>query len=379
MTQLSALLGIDTLTVLTDPDGRHAGKTWSRDAKGAWANDAYTSGREWFHQTVDIGSVHDLYREVLKFGRQGSAVFIRGAVIPERLEGAGGNPRVLRRGESNRDPWFTDEPRHWAMIDADKVVVLDHYDLRLEADRTRMAEEVLRQVCPDEFHEVSYGFHLSASTGAIDPVLAPGDKASVHFFFWFDQPRTSPQMRTLINARCVPAAAHEENSGRLSQGIDASTFTSVHPQYLASPIFQDHQGKKLPDPVSERFGFVQKSADATIDYVDERSGVKTGTRWFLIRNIPEGTSWYQTLGFTAMVVFGMQAITGIILAMYYVPDTRGGAYESIQRITEEVTWGWLVRGMHKWGASVIQIMGYAATGFGWKCLPTLSIAGRGSN
>ena len=264
MTQLSALLGIDALTVLTDPDGRHAGKTWSRDAKGAWANDAYTSGREWFHQTVDIGSVHDLYREVLKFGRQGSAVFIRGAVIPERLEGAGGNPRVLRRGESNRDPWFTDEPRHWAMIDADKVVVLDHYDLRLEADRTRMAEEVLRQVCPDEFHEVSYGFHLSASTGAIDPVLAPGDKASVHFFFWFDKPRTSPQMRTLINARCVPAAAHEENSGRLSQGIDASTFTSVHPQYLASPIFQDHQGKKLPDPVSERFGFVQKSADAVV-------------------------------------------------------------------------------------------------------------------
>lgn len=274
MTQLLANLGVDTLTVLTDPDGRHAGKTWSRDANGSWANDAYTSGREWFHQTVDISSAHDLYREVLKFGRQGSAVFIRGAVIPERIDPAekplsniaqsNYRPRVLRRGQSNGDPWFTDVPRHWAMIDADKVVILDHYDLRLEADRTRMAEEVLRQVCPDEFHDVSYGYHLSASTGAVDPVLAPGDKASVHFFFWFDKPRTSPQMRTLVNARCVPAAAHEENSGRLSQGIDASTFTSVHPQYLASPIFQDHRGKRLPDPVAERFGFVQKSSDVVV-------------------------------------------------------------------------------------------------------------------
>ena len=51
-----------------------------------------------------------------------------------------------------------------------------------------------------------------------------------------------------------------------------------------------------------------------------------------------------------------RSITGIILAMYYVPDTRGGAYESIQRITDEVTWGWLVRGMHKWGASVMIIV-----------------------
>ncbi len=103
-------------------------------------------------------------------------------------------------------------------------------------------------------------------------------------------------------------------------------------------------------------GTVQKSAEGALDFVDERSGVKTGARWFLFRNIPAGTSWFQTLGFTAMVVFGMQAITGIILAMYYVPDTSGGAYASIQRITEEVTWGWMVRGMHKWGASVMIIV-----------------------
>jgi ubiquinol-cytochrome c reductase cytochrome b subunit/menaquinol-cytochrome c reductase cytochrome b subunit len=95
--------------------------------------------------------------------------------------------------------------------------------------------------------------------------------------------------------------------------------------------------------------------EGVVDYVDERTGVTTGAKWFMFRNIPRGTSWFQTLGFTAMVVFGLQAITGIILAMYYKPDPTV-AYESIRHITEDVTWGWLVRGMHKWGASVMIVV-----------------------
>jgi ubiquinol-cytochrome c reductase cytochrome b subunit/menaquinol-cytochrome c reductase cytochrome b subunit len=94
---------------------------------------------------------------------------------------------------------------------------------------------------------------------------------------------------------------------------------------------------------------------AVVDYVDERTGVKTGAKWFLFRNIPAGTSWFQTLGFTAMAIFGMQAITGIVLAMYYKPDPSV-AYDSIQHITDDVTWGWLVRGMHKWGASAMIVV-----------------------
>lgn len=95
--------------------------------------------------------------------------------------------------------------------------------------------------------------------------------------------------------------------------------------------------------------------EATLGYVDERSGVKTGLRWFLFRNVPKETSWFQTLGFTAMALFGLQAITGIVLAMFYKPDPSR-AYQSIDAITHEVTWGWLVRGMHKWGASAMIVV-----------------------
>jgi ubiquinol-cytochrome c reductase cytochrome b subunit/menaquinol-cytochrome c reductase cytochrome b subunit len=51
----------------------------------------------------------------------------------------------------------------------------------------------------------------------------------------------------------------------------------------------------------------------------------------------------------------MQAVTGIILAMYYQPSPNS-AYQSIDAITHEVTWGWLVRGMHKWGASAMIVV-----------------------
>ncbi|MCB0881940.1 MAG: cytochrome b N-terminal domain-containing protein [Thermoleophilia bacterium] len=96
-------------------------------------------------------------------------------------------------------------------------------------------------------------------------------------------------------------------------------------------------------------------ADGAVDYVEDRTGAKTGISWFLFRNIPKETSWFQTLGFAAMAVFGLQAITGIVLAMYYKP-APDAAYASIQHITHDVTWGWLVRGMHKWGATAMIVL-----------------------
>jgi menaquinol-cytochrome c reductase cytochrome b subunit len=51
----------------------------------------------------------------------------------------------------------------------------------------------------------------------------------------------------------------------------------------------------------------------------------------------------------------VQLLTGVILAMYYKAD-EDAAYDSVVHITNDVTLGWLVRGMHKWGASVFIIL-----------------------
>jgi quinol---cytochrome c reductase cytochrome b subunit, bacillus type len=92
-----------------------------------------------------------------------------------------------------------------------------------------------------------------------------------------------------------------------------------------------------------------------LDWIDERSALVRGTRYFLFRRVPGDISWAHTLGSATLTAFLVQAVTGVILAMYYKPDPDK-AYESIQYITNDVTLGWLVRGMHRWGASVFIIL-----------------------
>ncbi|TML61743.1 MAG: DUF4405 domain-containing protein [Actinobacteria bacterium] len=92
-----------------------------------------------------------------------------------------------------------------------------------------------------------------------------------------------------------------------------------------------------------------------IDWLEERSGLIGGLRYFLFRKVPGDTGWWHTLGSATLTAFLVQALTGVILAMYYKPDPQN-AYQSIQHITNDLTLGWLVRGMHKWGASVFIIL-----------------------
>ena len=92
-----------------------------------------------------------------------------------------------------------------------------------------------------------------------------------------------------------------------------------------------------------------------LDWLEERSGLVGATKYFLFRKVPRDTSWFHTLGSATLTAFLVQAITGVVLAFYYKPDPES-AYESVQFITNDLTLGWLVRGMHKWGASVFIIL-----------------------
>jgi menaquinol-cytochrome c reductase cytochrome b subunit len=92
-----------------------------------------------------------------------------------------------------------------------------------------------------------------------------------------------------------------------------------------------------------------------LDWLEERSGLVGAVRYFLFRNVPGDTNWFQTLGSATLTAFLIQALTGAILAMYYKPDPKN-AYPSIQMITNDLWAGWLVRGMHRWGASVFIIL-----------------------
>ena len=97
------------------------------------------------------------------------------------------------------------------------------------------------------------------------------------------------------------------------------------------------------------------AAKNTTDWLDERvngTGIYTA---MLSRKVPKGTNWFYTLGSSVMFIFAMQAITGVFLAMYYVPSATE-AYASISHITNDVFLGEFVRGLHKWGASLMIIL-----------------------
>jgi menaquinol-cytochrome c reductase cytochrome b subunit len=91
------------------------------------------------------------------------------------------------------------------------------------------------------------------------------------------------------------------------------------------------------------------------DWIDERTSLSGALRWVMFRKVPKGTNWFYTLGSATMFAFLSQAVTGVFLAMYYDPSpTR--AYESTRRITNEIFLGEFVRGMHKWGSTMMVIL-----------------------
>lgn len=75
----------------------------------------------------------------------------------------------------------------------------------------------------------------------------------------------------------------------------------------------------------------------------------------LNEELPEGLKdFYFSLGGTPLFLFVIQVATGVLLLLHYVPSSEG-AYYSVERITKEVSFGWWVRGLHKYGASAFII------------------------
>jgi ubiquinol-cytochrome c reductase cytochrome b subunit len=96
----------------------------------------------------------------------------------------------------------------------------------------------------------------------------------------------------------------------------------------------------------------------------ERFGWKEYLRPFLYKELPPGTGWSATLGTLCAMLFGVMAVTGLILAMYYSPSPDK-AYQSIDFIMTYVPMGAVLRGIHHWGAGamVLAVLIHMLTNF----------------
>ncbi len=90
------------------------------------------------------------------------------------------------------------------------------------------------------------------------------------------------------------------------------------------------------------------------DWLDERVGWRQVWDVIFLRQVPK-VNWFYALGSATLFLAVNQAVTGILLTIYYVP-TPDHAYDSVQYITTQVAMGWLIRGLHHWGASAMVVV-----------------------
>ena len=78
--------------------------------------------------------------------------------------------------------------------------------------------------------------------------------------------------------------------------------------------------------------------------------------WAPIRDAAEhpiprkSSSWFYVFGSAALTVFLLQLVTGILLALVYVPSAAE-AWNSLQDLNHNVTLGWFIRALHGWGSN----------------------------
>ncbi len=88
-----------------------------------------------------------------------------------------------------------------------------------------------------------------------------------------------------------------------------------------------------------------------LDWIDERIGLRALIAAALHVTIPRSAHTFYLGGIT-LFFFGVQATTGILLALYYQP-TPEAAYDSILYIMNQTNFGWLIRSVHAWSANLM--------------------------
>jgi ubiquinol-cytochrome c reductase cytochrome b subunit len=65
---------------------------------------------------------------------------------------------------------------------------------------------------------------------------------------------------------------------------------------------------------------------------------------------PSASSWFYVFGSGTLLCFMIQIVTGICLALVYVPSA-GEAYTSLEYLNYQQQFGWFLRAMHNWGSN----------------------------
>ena len=102
------------------------------------------------------------------------------------------------------------------------------------------------------------------------------------------------------------------------------------------------------------FARVRSLSATCADWLDSRTGYRALLESAFHEPLPRGTGWLFTTGSMVTLLVGVQFVTGVGLAMYYVPSPLL-AHDSVRFIMTALPLGWLLRGLHFWGASFLVV------------------------
>jgi len=86
-------------------------------------------------------------------------------------------------------------------------------------------------------------------------------------------------------------------------------------------------------------------------WLDQRLKLGAAIRETAEHSVPRDTaSWLYVFGSAALTVFLLQIVTGILLALIYVPSA-GEAWNSLQVLNHSISLGWFIRALHGWGSN----------------------------
>ena len=94
-------------------------------------------------------------------------------------------------------------------------------------------------------------------------------------------------------------------------------------------------------------------------WLDARAADRRHPLPMMLHPIPAGAAgpmgWWYVFGSASMTLLFLQIVTGIGLALVYVP-AADQAYESLEYLNYEQPWGWFLRSMHYWSGSAMAMM-----------------------
>ena len=96
------------------------------------------------------------------------------------------------------------------------------------------------------------------------------------------------------------------------------------------------------------------NSSSVYDWFQERLEIQDITDDVTSKYVPPHVNIFYCLGGITLVCFLIQFATGFAMTFYYKP-TVTQAYSSVSYLMTDVSFGWLIRSVHRWSASTLSM------------------------